>query len=201
MGVEAARPYLEETWELLETRMWDAEKGLYAEEADADWNVSPYRSESGNLHVTEALIAAYEATREPKYLERAALVADHVCNRQAGLTQGLVWEHFREDWSADLAFANDADALTIFRPWGFQPGHQVEWARFLLALDRHAPKMWYLPKARFGARMGNATMVDGVAHDGLWDPYGNSHMGVLAELWKRRGLMHLVDSCDHPAKH
>ena len=149
MGVEAARPYLEETWELLETRMWDAEKGLYAEEADADWNVSPYRSESGNLHVTEALIAAYEATREPKYLERAALVADHVCNRQAGLTQGLVWEHFREDWSADLSFANDADALTIFRPWGFQPGHQVEWARFLLALDRHAPKMWYLPKARY----------------------------------------------------
>ena len=41
---------------------------------------------------------------------------------------------------------------------------------------------YYLPKARFGARMGNATMVDGVVHDGLWDPYGNSHMGVLAEL-------------------
>ena len=41
---------------------------------------------------------------------------------------------------------------------------------------------YLLPKARFGARMGNATMVDGVVHDGLWDPYGNSHMGVLAEL-------------------
>ena len=37
-------------------------------------------------------------------------------------------------------------------------------------------------EARFGARMGNATMVDGVVHDGLWDPYGNAHMGVLAEL-------------------
>jgi len=31
---------------------------------------------------------------------------------------------------------------------------------------------YYLPKARFGARMGNATMVDGMVHDGLWDPYG-----------------------------
>jgi len=41
---------------------------------------------------------------------------------------------------------------------------------------------YLLPKARFGARMGNATMVDGVVHDGLWDPYGNSHMGSLAEL-------------------
>lgn len=29
---------------------------------------------------------------------------------------------------------------------------------------------YYLPKARFGARMGDAVMVDGMVKDGLWDP-------------------------------
>ncbi|EOD37796.1 acetyl-CoA acetyltransferase [Emiliania huxleyi CCMP1516] len=41
---------------------------------------------------------------------------------------------------------------------------------------------YYLPKARFGARMGDATMVDGLVFDGLWDPYDNCHMGGHAEL-------------------
>lgn len=40
---------------------------------------------------------------------------------------------------------------------------------------------YYLPKARFGARMGDATMVDGMVKDGLWDPYREFHMGMCAE--------------------
>ena len=149
VGVDEAKPFLDETWALLEEHMWSSEHGLYAEEADAEWVVDPYRSESGNLHITEALIAAYEATKDAKYLDRAVLVADNICNRQAGQTQGLVWEHFNEDWSADLSFSNDSEALTIFRPWGFQPGHQVEWARFLLTLNRYAPNIWMVSKARY----------------------------------------------------
>jgi mannose/cellobiose epimerase-like protein (N-acyl-D-glucosamine 2-epimerase family) len=149
VGVEEARPYLEETFELLEAHMWEQKHGLYAEEADAHWNVDPYRSESGNLHSCEALIAAYEATKEPRYLDRAVLLADNICNRQAGLAKGLVWEHYREDWSADLEFNNTSEALKIFRPWGYQPGHQVEWARLLITLNRHSPSIWFLPKARY----------------------------------------------------
>jgi acetyl-CoA C-acetyltransferase len=41
---------------------------------------------------------------------------------------------------------------------------------------------YYMPAARTGARMGNATLVDGMIHDGLWDPYGNVHMGNCGEL-------------------
>jgi len=41
---------------------------------------------------------------------------------------------------------------------------------------------YYLPTARKGMRMGNATVVDGMIHDGLWDPYKNFHMGVAGEL-------------------
>lgn len=36
---------------------------------------------------------------------------------------------------------------------------------------------YYLDKARTGYRMGNGTLVDGMIFDGLWDPYGNVHMG------------------------
>lgn len=38
------------------------------------------------------------------------------------------------------------------------------------------------PTARTGLRMGNATLVDGMIHDGLWDPYRNQHMGMLGEM-------------------
>src|SRR6185437_2824507 len=41
---------------------------------------------------------------------------------------------------------------------------------------------YYLPQARAGYRMGNGQIIDGMIHDGLWDPYGNVHMGVCGEL-------------------
>ncbi|MGK0290228.1 MAG: acetyl-CoA C-acetyltransferase [bacterium] len=41
---------------------------------------------------------------------------------------------------------------------------------------------YLLPKARTGYRMGNQQVVDGMVHDGLWDPYGNVHMGNGGEL-------------------
>ncbi len=39
-----------------------------------------------------------------------------------------------------------------------------------------------MPQARAGFRMGNATVVDSMIHDGLWDPYNNQHMGNCGEL-------------------
>jgi acetyl-CoA C-acetyltransferase len=38
-----------------------------------------------------------------------------------------------------------------------------------------------LPNARAGYRMGNGKMIDLMIHDGLWDPYGDKHMGTCAE--------------------
>lgn len=40
---------------------------------------------------------------------------------------------------------------------------------------------YYLEKARTGYRMGNGTLIDGMIHDGLWDPYGNVHMGSCGD--------------------
>ena len=38
-----------------------------------------------------------------------------------------------------------------------------------------------LTQARSGYRMGNGKMIDLLVHDGLWDPYGDKHMGSCAE--------------------
>jgi acetyl-CoA C-acetyltransferase len=40
---------------------------------------------------------------------------------------------------------------------------------------------YYLPKARWGARMFNAEMVDGMVQDGLWETFYNYHMGMTSE--------------------
>jgi acetyl-CoA C-acetyltransferase len=40
---------------------------------------------------------------------------------------------------------------------------------------------YYLPQARTGYRMGHGKVVDGMIHDGLWDPYGDFHMGNAGE--------------------
>jgi len=40
---------------------------------------------------------------------------------------------------------------------------------------------YLLPQARSGFRMGNATAVDSMVNDGLWDSFNNYHMGQTAE--------------------
>jgi acetyl-CoA C-acetyltransferase len=39
--------------------------------------------------------------------------------------------------------------------------------------------------ARDGLRLGHGKFVDSMIHDGLWDPYGDQHMGNCAELCAR----------------
>jgi acetyl-CoA C-acetyltransferase len=46
-----------------------------------------------------------------------------------------------------------------------------------------------LPKARFGYRIGSATLQDSVVYDGLWSPWDDHHMGMSAEaIAERRGI-------------
>src|SRR4030043_2365859 len=40
---------------------------------------------------------------------------------------------------------------------------------------------YYFPKARWGARMFNAELVDGMVYDGLWEIFYNYHMGITSE--------------------
>jgi acetyl-CoA C-acetyltransferase len=46
-----------------------------------------------------------------------------------------------------------------------------------------------LPRARFGYRMGPATLQDAVVYDGLWSPWDDHHMGMSAEaIAEKRGI-------------
>jgi acetyl-CoA C-acetyltransferase len=40
---------------------------------------------------------------------------------------------------------------------------------------------YLLPQGRSGFRMGNATVVDSMVQDGLWDVFNNYHMGITGE--------------------
>jgi len=165
-GIEDARDHVAETFELMEQRFWEPAHGLYADQASADWQtLFPYRGQNANMHACEALIAAYEATGELRYLHRAESVAHNITVRQASLAAGRIWEHYREDWHVDWEYNLD-DPANLFRPWGYQPGHFTEWAKLLLILKRHAadlaePADWLLPRAA-------ALFDDAVAQ--AWDP-------------------------------
>ena len=40
---------------------------------------------------------------------------------------------------------------------------------------------FYIPKARFGYKYGNGVLIDGLQHDGLWEPYHGFPMGSCAD--------------------
>jgi mannose/cellobiose epimerase-like protein (N-acyl-D-glucosamine 2-epimerase family) len=152
-GLEQARDWIGETFELMEQRFWDAQAGLYADEASQDWSVlSGYRGQNANMHACEALQAAFQATGERRYLERAYTVAHNITQRQAQRCGGLIWEHYDVQWQPDWKFNID-DPENLFRPWGYQPGHFTEWAKLLVQLEARGAGVleqdlgWLLPTA------------------------------------------------------
>ena len=174
-GASEAKGFIEETYQLMEARFWDEAAGLYADEADAQWRLSDYRGQNANMHACEALLAAFDATGENLYLARADLIAKNIAQRQAALSGGQIWEHYTRDWQIDWEY-NRGDRSNIFRPWGFQPGHQTEWAKLLLMLNDRKPQDWLLPRAveLFDAALPSAWddeyggIIYGTAPDGSW---------------------------------
>jgi acetyl-CoA C-acetyltransferase len=45
---------------------------------------------------------------------------------------------------------------------------------------------YLLAKAREGLRLGHGTLVDSMIHDGLWDSFGDMHMGCTGEIVARK---------------
>ncbi|MGY8897526.1 MAG: AGE family epimerase/isomerase [Paraglaciecola sp.] len=147
-GIEEAREFLNETWNTMEQHFWDPQAGLYKDQCNSDFSVCDnYRGQNANMHTCEALIAAYEASGEHRFLERATALADKMTNQQAALMGGLIWEHYDLNWQVDLEYNKD-DPKNLFRPWGFQPGHQTEWAKLLLFIAKHDAQPWLIERAK-----------------------------------------------------
>jgi len=117
--------------EVIETRFWEPERGASAEEFREDWSpFSAYRGQNANMHLTEALMAAFEATGERGFLAKAESVADLILRRGAAEAGWRVPEHYSADWKVDRDYAGS----DMFRPYGVTPGHSLEWARLALQL-------------------------------------------------------------------
>lgn len=130
-GHPLADQVLNDVAEVIETRFWDEEHGVVTEEFKRDWSpISNYRGQNSNMHLTEALMAAYEATGNKIFLERAERIAAMIIGHHAAGLDYRVAEHFDENWKLD----KDYSGGDMFRPAGTTPGHWLEWARLLLQL-------------------------------------------------------------------
>ncbi|MFC4653884.1 AGE family epimerase/isomerase [Rheinheimera marina] len=193
--IDSAEP-LKQTYQLLEQRFWQADYGLYADEISVAGELSPYRGQNSNMHLCEAMLAAFEACGEPLFLQRAQTLAHNIAVRQADQTGGLVWEHYKPDFSIDWDYNKD-DPKNLYRPWGFQPGHQTEWTKLLLILHRHAPQDWMLQRAASLFDQAYSKAWD-AEHGGLiygFDPQGqwcddDKYFWVQAESLAAAAMLH-----------
>ncbi len=83
--------------QVIEEKFWEESHGAIAEEFSSDWQPVPgYRGQNSNMHLTESLMAAFEATGERHYLTKAERIADLIINRRAPRRSLPVAEHFDE---------------------------------------------------------------------------------------------------------
>ncbi|GII97942.1 mannose/cellobiose epimerase-like protein (N-acyl-D-glucosamine 2-epimerase family) [Sediminihabitans luteus] len=133
-GIPGARELLAEALTTLDERFWEADPGLLLDAWDEGFTTaSDYRGVNANMHGVEAMLAAYDATDDARWLDRAAGVGDRV----VAWAEGNDWripEHFTATWEPDLEHHADQPD-DQFTPYGATPGHGFEWARLLLQTD------------------------------------------------------------------
>jgi sulfoquinovose isomerase len=116
---------------VIRDRFWEDQFGAVAEEFTRDWGAfESYRGQNSNMHLTEALMAAFEATNDSTYLRMAERVGEHIVGAKAAASDWRLPEHFTSDWRVDRNYAGSP----MFRPYGTTPGHSLEWSRLLLQL-------------------------------------------------------------------
>ena len=123
------------------------------------------------------MLLAFEATQDTLFLDRAYLLAKKIAVEQAAKTDGLIWEHFKPDLSIDWHY-NKHDPKNLYRPWGYQTGHQPEWTKLLLMLHKHRPEAWMLTRAKELFDRAVSTAWD-ETHGGLF--YGYDTRGKICD--------------------
>jgi len=125
-------------------------------------------------------------------LAKAGLSADHVGEVLMGnvLSAGIGQAPARQAQRA-AGIADHVPATTVSKVCGSGMQALVFGAQAIALGDRDVVVAggmesmsnvpYYMDKARQGYRMGNGTLIDGMIHDGLWDPYGNVHMGTCGD--------------------
>jgi sulfoquinovose isomerase len=162
VGHPRAEALIADVSDILETKFWESAQGVSADEFAADWSpFSAYRGQNSNMHLVEALLAAFEATGDRSYLLKAESIADFFLRRSAAANHWRVPEHYHADWTLD----RDYKGSDVFRPYGTTPGHSLEWARLALQL-------WKLGDRRLDWLPGAARALFSEATVSGWDERG-----------------------------
>ena len=118
----------------------------YADEITPEGTLLDYRGQNANMHMCEACLAAHEFTGDVRYLDRAEMLIERFAFDLAAQSGDLVWEHYHADWSVDWEYNKDNPG-NIFKPWGFQTGHQTEWAKLLMIAHQFRPNPRWVDRA------------------------------------------------------
>lgn len=163
--LDGGRALLEEALGVLDARFFEAAAGLHADEWDAAFTtLSPYRGLNANMHAVEALLAAADATGQPRWAERAAGITARVV-AWARDTDWRVPEHFDAGWRPRLDLNRDRPD-DPFKPYGATVGHGLEWSRLCLHV-RAAGAVTDTPDLLAAARaLYDRAVTDGWAVDG-----------------------------------
>lgn len=157
---------------VLRSRFWEIDPGAVSDTFDPDWTgLLAYRGGNANMHLTEALIAAYKAWGDPADLEMARSIVRFMIDKHARAEGWVVPEHYTHDWKLDRDFEGDP----MFRPSGTTPGHSIEWARLILELrmagGNDPQDEWVLRAAEqlFGRALAEAWLPEGgLAYTMAW---------------------------------
>lgn len=115
--------------DIIDRYFWDEDAGRLRDEFTQDWApFSTYRGMNSNMHGTEAMLSAFEATGQAVYLERAGRMLDFFVGQIAPEHDWRLPEHYTETWQADL----DYQGNPMFRPRGTTPGHSFELGRLVM---------------------------------------------------------------------
>jgi mannose/cellobiose epimerase-like protein (N-acyl-D-glucosamine 2-epimerase family) len=118
-------------------RFWEPDHAMVRDLVDRTWSRRDdhpyaYRGLNANMHTVEALLAASDATGDPRWRERAMRIAATAVRRGAEFGWRLP-EHFTPAWEPVPAYHRDQPGHP-FQPYGATVGHGLEWSRLLLHL-------------------------------------------------------------------
>jgi len=177
VGHPLAEQMLADVTRIINERFWDDKTGTVKDEYNQDWSkLLPYRGQNANMHMTEALMAAFEATGNRDYLKKAERIAELIILKNAVELDHRVAEHFDADWVLDRNYEGNE----MFRPSGTTPGHWLEWSRLLYQL-------WVLGEKRLSWMTGAARALFQQSIDLGWD---KEHGGFFYTLdWDNKPIM------------
>jgi sulfoquinovose isomerase len=176
----AAADLVAEATHLIETRLFEPDQGLYVEGWDRGWNTcEDYRGQNPNMHLVEAFMAAAEATGDHGFIDRAVPVAARVIGEFAAADGWRIPEHYTAGWQPQPEFNRDKPR-DVLRPYGYTPGHSLEWARLLIQLraaagDGHD---WMLDTAQHLFRRAVADGWDSERTGFVYTVGGDGQVGV-----------------------